>query len=104
MIQVLFLFIQLWIKSSDSGGFFLNINPNCYVIETSTTMSKPTYINKATLEELTSIAGIGEIRAQKMLKKKQENGSYLTLQDLKLMTDIPTTIWDPLMEAVEIRI
>jgi hypothetical protein len=52
-------------------------------------MSKPTYINKATLEELTSIAGIGEIRAQKMLKKKQENGSYLTLQDLKLMTDIP---------------
>jgi hypothetical protein len=39
-----------------------------------------------------------------MLKKKQENGSYLTLQDLKLMTDIPTTIWDPLMEAVEIRI
>jgi DNA uptake protein ComE-like DNA-binding protein len=49
-----------------------------YVIETSTTMSKPTYINKATLEELTSIAGIGEIRAQKMLKKKQENGSYLT--------------------------
>lgn len=67
-------------------------------------MSKPTDINKATLEELTSITGIGKIRAQKMLKKKQENGSYLTLQDLKLMTDIPTTIWDPLMEAVEIRI
>jgi len=35
-------------------------------------MSKPTDINKATLEELTSIAGIGKIRAQKMLKKKQE--------------------------------
>jgi DNA uptake protein ComE-like DNA-binding protein len=34
-------------------------------------MSKPTDINKATLEELTWIAGIGKIRAQKMLKKKQ---------------------------------
>jgi ribosomal protein S13 len=45
-------------------------------------MSKPIDINKATLEEFTSITGIGEKRAQKILNK-----------DLKLITCIPSTIW-----------
>lgn len=67
-------------------------------------MSKPIDINKATFEELTSITGIGEKRANKILKKKQEKESDLTLQDLKLMTDIPNTIWDPLIETGEIMI
>jgi ribosomal protein S13 len=67
-------------------------------------MSKPIDINKATLEELTSITGIGEKRAQKILNKKQEKESDLTLQDLKLMTGIPSTIWDPLIETEEIMI
>jgi ribosomal protein S13 len=67
-------------------------------------MSKPIDINKATLEELTSITGIGEKRDQKILNKKQEKESDLTLQDLKLMTGIPSTIWDPLIETGEIMI
>jgi predicted DNA-binding helix-hairpin-helix protein len=37
-------------------------------------MSKPIDINKATLEELTSITGIGEKRAQKILNKKARKG------------------------------
>ena len=67
-------------------------------------MSKPIDINKATLEKMTSITGIGEKRAQKILSKKQEKESDLTLQDLKLMTGIPSTIWDPLTETREIMI
>ena len=43
-------------------------------------MSKPTYINQATLEELTSISGIGDKRTQKILYKKQEKESNLTLR------------------------
>ena len=56
-------------------------------------MSKPIDINKATLEEFTSITGIGEKRAQKILNK-----------DLKLITCIPSTIWGPLIETGEIMI
>ena len=73
-------------------------------METSETMSKPTDMNKATLEELTSITVFGEKRAQKILNKKQEKESDLTLQDLKLMTGIPSTIWDPLIGTGEIMI
>ena len=67
-------------------------------------MSKPIDINKATLEELTSITGIGKKRDQKILNEKQEKESDLTLQDLKLMIGIPSTIWDPLIETGEIMI
>jgi ribosomal protein S13 len=67
-------------------------------------MSRLIDINKATLEELTSITGIGEKRAQKILNKKQEKESDLTLQNLKLMTGIPNTMWDPLIETGEIMI
>jgi hypothetical protein len=56
-------------------------------------MSKPIDTNKATLEEFTSITGIGEKRAQKILNK-----------DLKLITCIPSTIWGPLIETGEIMI
>ena len=62
-------------------------------------MSKPIYINKATLTELTQITGIGEQRAQTILNKKQEKVSDLTLQDLKLITGISSTIWDHLIET-----
>jgi predicted DNA-binding helix-hairpin-helix protein len=45
----------------------------------------PTYINQATLEELTSISGIGEKRTQKILNKKQEKESNLTLSKHSLI-------------------
>ena len=48
-------------------------------------MSHPVNINTASLEELKTIAGISEKRAQKILKKRQEKGT-LTLEDLKLMS------------------
>lgn len=62
-------------------------------------MSQPININTATLDELKTITGISDKRANKIIKRRQDKGSPLTLEDLKLMTDIPSTIWDPLIEA-----
>lgn len=69
-------------------------------------MSTPTcsvmYINKANLDDLMSINNIGEKRAKSItvLPKKGE----LTLEYLKTMPNIPSTIWDPLVEEGVIKI
>lgn len=69
-------------------------------------MSTPTcsvmYINKANLDDLMSINNIGEKRAKSItvLPKKGK----LTLEYLKTMPNIPSTIWDPLVEEGVIKI
>ncbi|CAG2207159.1 unnamed protein product [Mytilus edulis] len=62
-------------------------------------MSQPININTASLEQLKQISGISDRRAQKIINKREEKGSPLILEDLKLMTDIPNTMWDPLMKT-----
>ncbi|CDM68650.1 putative comE operon protein 1 [Clostridium bornimense] len=40
-------------------------------------------INKATVEELKSIDGIGEVRASKIVEYREENGPYKNIDELK---------------------
>ena len=40
-------------------------------------------INKATVEELKSIDGIGEVRASKIIEYREENGPYKNIDELK---------------------
>ena len=49
----------------------------------------PINTNNASLDELKRITGISDRRAQKIIKIREE--------DLKLMPDIPNTMWDPLI-------
>ena len=44
----------------------------------------------ASIYELKRITGISDLRAQTMIKKREEKGFPLTFEDLKLMSDIPT--------------
>ena len=50
------------------------------------------------MENLQSLNGTGEQSAQKIIKRRKEKGAELTMDDLKMMTDIPNTIWDPLIK------
>jgi len=60
-------------------------------------MSSPININAASFEELKMIPGIGDRRAHKIIKRREEKRGQLTLEDLKMMSDIPNTYWDPLV-------
>jgi competence ComEA-like helix-hairpin-helix protein len=55
-------------------------------------------VSTVAMEELQSLMGIGEKAAQKIIKWRKEKGAYLTLEDLKMMTDIPSIIWDQLIK------
>jgi len=60
-------------------------------------MPMPININNASLDELEGITGISDRRAQKIIKIREEKGSPLTPEELKLMSDMPNTMWDPLI-------
>lgn len=62
-------------------------------------MPHPININTASQKQLEEISGIGAKRAQKLINKREEKGKPLTIEDVKLMSDIPNTMWDPLIES-----
>ena len=64
----------------------------------------PININNASLDILKGITGISDRRPHNIIKKKEEKGSPLTLEDLKLMSDIPNTMWDPLIQNGEVTL
>ena len=67
-------------------------------------MTTPININNASLNELKGITGISDRTTQKIIKIREEKGSPLTLEDLKLMSDIPNTMWDPLIQNGEVTL
>ena len=67
-------------------------------------MTTPININNASLDELKGITGISDRRAQKIIKLREEKGFPLKREDLKLMSDISNTMWDPLIQSGEITL
>jgi len=66
-------------------------------------MCEPININTASADQLKTLPNIGGKRADLIIKRRQELGS-LNLEDLKMMSEIPNTFWDPLLEAGKITI
>ena len=68
-----------------------------------TPTSSPIDINKASLEDLLSINSIWEKRATSIIAQRNIKGK-LMLEDLKVIPNIPSTIWDPLLDLGIIKI
>lgn len=58
-------------------------------------------INKATVEELKSIDGIGEVRASKIVEYREENGPYKNIDQLKT---IGARIGDKTFETIKDKV
>jgi len=58
-------------------------------------------INTATQEQLMSIKDIGKQRSKLIIKARAEKGK-LTLDDIKLIPELPNTLWDPLVASGKI--
>ena len=60
-------------------------------------------INKATKEELDTLPGIGESTAQKIIKYREEHGSFKNIEELKEVKGIGDTKYEEIKDLVDIK-
>ncbi len=65
--------------------------------------SKKVNINKSNLTELTSIPGIGESTAQKIINYRNENGKFSSIEDLKKVSGIGDKKFEKIKEYIDIK-
>ena len=65
-----------------------------------TSRSSTVNINIATLEELTSLPGIGESTAQRIIDYRKQNGKFKTIDDLKNVSGIGESKFNNLKEKI----
>lgn len=64
--------------------------------------SKIISINKASKEELTSLPGIGESKADSIIKYRQENGSFKTKEDIKNVSGIGEAVYNKIKDYITV--
>lgn len=57
-------------------------------------------INHATCEELMTLPGIGESKANSIIKYREENGSFQTLEDLKKIQGIKDGVYSKIIDYI----
>ena len=60
-------------------------------------------LNTATLEELTSLPGIGESTAQKIIDYRRQNGKFKAIEDLKNVSGIGESKFDNIKDKITVR-
>lgn len=72
-------------------------------IENSTNMvNGKVNINTATIEELTTLSGIGESKAKAIIEYRIKNGLYSSIEDIKKVNGISETIYSKIKENINI--
>lgn len=60
-------------------------------------------INKATESELTTIPGIGESTAQKIITYREENGKFKSVEDLKNVSGIGDSKYEKMKDYISVK-
>lgn len=71
--------------------------------ENDTTTKKKININNATVEELKTLSGIGEVRAQSIVDYRESNGKFNSIDDLGNITGIGLKTIEKLRDMVDIK-
>lgn len=59
-------------------------------------------VNYAGVEILIQLPGIGEILAQRIIDYRSENGNFLTIEDIMLVSGIKTSVYDQIKELITV--
>lgn len=83
---------------------YISINNGTNIIENPNTLSSSSKINinKAGIEELTTLPGVGDSLAQKIFNYRKENGNFKSIDDLKSVNGIGDKKFESLKEYISI--
>ncbi len=74
-------------------------NDACISTDSKTTSGKVS-INTGTKEELMTLSGIGESKAQDIIKYREENGPFKTIEDIKNVSGIGDSLFAKIKENI----
>ena len=80
-----------------------DVDPNIFVNSYVQLCIASNNINKANISELSSISGIGESTAQKIIDYRNQNGSYKSIEDLKKISGIGEKKYEKIKEYIDIK-
>ena len=63
----------------------------------------PLDLNTATLAQLDTLSGIGQVRAQKIVESRAKDGPFTQPEDLVRRKIIPQSLLDPIRELIQVR-
>ncbi len=71
-------------------------------IDSDNTGNEIVYINQATKEELMTISGIGESKANSIIKYREENGPFEKIEDIMNVSGIGKSLYEKIKEFIAI--
>ncbi len=70
---------------------------------TSDTSSKKININKASLDELMTLPGIGKSKAESIIEYRSNNNGFKTIEDIKNISGIKDAVFDKISDKIDIK-
>lgn len=88
--------IHVYTKEEAAGGL-------APTEESSSTSDGKVNINTASTEELTSLKGIGQTRAESIVAYRQEHGAFAAVEDLKAVSGIGDATYQKIADAITVN-
>ena len=76
------------IKQEDKGNYIIEDSGENIIIDETSAKNWKININTATITELTTLPGIGESIAEKIINYREENGKFKNIEDIKNVSGI----------------
>ena len=77
-------------------------NDACINTNTNNEINKIVNINTATKEELMTISGIGESKAESIIKYREENGNFNFIEDIKNVSGIGDSLFEQIKSYITV--
>jgi len=77
-------------------------NDACININTNSELEKVVNINSATKEDLMTIPGIGESKAEGIIKYREENGKFSNIEEIKNVSGIGDSLFEEIKKLITV--
>ena len=82
---------------------YVNFTPTELTVAEIDQSIKPLNLNTATSEELQSLPGIGEIRANAIIAYREQHGKFLYIEELMEISGIGESIFDSIKDFIAVE-